>query len=73
MIDPLWQCANPAVVNGLSWTLKAIADVHADDFSHCATLAQAFGSECSVNVSDDDDNDVNNTLVKAHPIVNFTP
>ena len=36
--QPNWQCANPGAVDGMSWTLKAVADVHGDDFASCSTL-----------------------------------
>jgi hypothetical protein len=68
-IDPPWQCANPAVVDGMTWTLKAVADVHADDFADCATLSQMFDGSCSLAVSDDDDNDTNNSRTRARPRV----
>ena len=67
--DPGWTCANPAAVDGLNWTLKAIADVHADDFASCATLSQVFDSACSLAISDDDDNDANNFRTRALPLV----
>ncbi len=68
-IDPAWQCANPAAVNGMNWTLKAIADINADDFSSCATLSQVFDTTCSLAMGDDDDNDTNNTRTRALPLV----
>ena len=36
--QPNWHCANPGAVDGMSWTLKAVADVHGDDFGSCSTL-----------------------------------
>jgi len=68
-IDPGWVCASPALVNGQTWTVKAIADIHADDFGSCATLADTFDTTCSVAVNDDDDNDGNNTVSRSLPIV----
>jgi hypothetical protein len=68
-IEPPWACANPAAVAGLSWTLKAIADVHNDDAASCATLAQAFNGACAAAIADDDDDDTNNTRSRARPIV----
>ena len=68
-LDPPWQCANPAAVNGLNWTLKAVADVHGDDFASCASLSQMFDGTCSLAVSDDDDNDANSIRTRALPIV----
>jgi hypothetical protein len=62
-------CADPAAVNGLNWEVKAIADVHGDDFSSCDTLGESFNGVCSVGVNDDDDNDANNTLVRGFPKV----
>ena len=64
-----FQCSDPAAVNGLNWDVKAIADVHADDFSSCDTLAEVFDGTCNVGVNDDDDNDANNTLVRSLPNV----
>jgi len=64
-----FQCSNPAAVNGLNWDVKAIADVHADDFSSCDTIAETFNGTCNVGVNDDDDNDANNTLVRSLPNV----
>ena len=72
-IDPPWACANPAAVDGLSWTLKAIADAHADDFASCTTLEQVFNGACATAVSDDDDNDLNNTRSRSRPIVVALP
>jgi len=72
-IDPPWTCTNPAVVAGLTWTLKAIADVHADDFASCSPLAETFDSTCSLALPDDHNNNSNHTLVPSHPIVNLGP
>jgi hypothetical protein len=68
-IDPAWMCTNPAAVDGLSWTLRAIADAHNDDFGSCATLTQVFNGQCAVALADDDDNDANNTVPRSRPIV----
>jgi hypothetical protein len=68
-IDPPWLCTNPAAVDGMNWTLKAIADVHGDDFASCATLDQVFDSVCSLAISDDDDNGANDFRTRARPIV----
>jgi len=67
--DPSWQCANPASVDGAAWTLKAIADVHGDDFGSCATLQQVFSGQCSAALADDDNVDTNNSLIRARPRV----
>jgi len=67
--DPSWQCANPAAVDGAVWTLKAIADVHGDDFASCATLQQVFSGQCAAALADDDSVDTNNTLIRARPQV----
>src|SRR5439155_20588999 len=64
-VNPPRQCTDPAAVDGANWTLKAVADVHADDFGSCATLAQVFSSDCSLDLSDDDDNNANNTPIRA--------
>jgi len=68
-IDPPWQCANPGAVAGLSWTLKAIADIHGDDVLACDTLAEAFNGACSAGLANDDDADGNNTKSRSRPIV----
>ncbi len=72
-LDPPWQCADPGIVNGVPWALKAIADVHADDFGACATLNQVFSGACSAALADDDDDHANNTRLRARPIVEFRP
>ena len=70
---PLWQCANPTAVDGLSWTLIAIADVHADDFASCATVQQVLGGACDSALSDDDQDASDNTRLRAHPKVMALP
>jgi hypothetical protein len=72
-IDPPWACANPAAVNGQSWTLKAIADIHAEDFGSCTTLTQVFNGECNAAVGNDDNNNLNNTKSRSRPIVVALP
>jgi hypothetical protein len=67
--DPAWQCADPALVKGLSWTLYAIADVHADDFSSCATIQQVLGGGCATGLADDDDRPSDNFEVRIRPRV----
>jgi len=67
--DVDWVCTNPAAVNGLNWEIKAIADVHADDFDSCDTLTEVFNGFCAAAVSDDDDNDANNTKIRPLPKV----
>lgn len=67
--NPGFVCANPAAVDGLNWTLKAIADVHADDSASCDTLTKVFDGACAAAVNDDDTNDLNNTMVRGFPIV----
>ena len=64
-----FQCSRPDLVNGLNWDVKAIADVHADDFFSCDTLGETFNGKCNVGVNDDDDNNANNTLVRSLPKV----
>jgi hypothetical protein len=70
-VDPAWHCTNPAAVNGMHWTLRAIADIHGDDFDDCGTLPKAFDAnfECSSGLADDDDRDSNNTRDRSRPIV----
>jgi len=67
--DPPWQCADPAAMDGVSWTIKAIADVHADDFASCSTLVQVFSGQCSAALADDDNIDSDNSLLRARPHV----
>ncbi len=70
-----FQCANPAVVNGMNWEVLAIADVHGGtvapggDFDSCDTLSEVFDTTCTVAVNDDDDNDGNNTKLRPLPKV----
>jgi hypothetical protein len=67
--DPAWQCADPAAMDGVAWTIKAIADVHADDFASCSTLEQIFSGECSAALADDDNSGADNTVLRARPRV----
>jgi len=67
--NPQFVCTNPAAVNGLNWTLKAVADVHADDSASCDTLGEVFNGACATAVNDDDTNDANNSMVRGFPIV----
>jgi hypothetical protein len=62
-------CTNPAAVDGLNWEVKAIADVHSDDFTSCDTLAEVYNAACNVAVNDDDDVDTNNTKTRPLPKV----
>jgi len=62
-------CTNPAAVDGLNWEVKAIADVHGEDFAPCDTLAEVYNGVCNVAVNDDDDVDANNTKTRPLPIV----
>ena len=65
--DPAWQCSDPAAVYGANWTLKAIADIHADDFGSCGYLGYVFSSTCTLALSNDDNDNGNNTLIRARP------
>jgi hypothetical protein len=67
--DPPWQCANPAAVDGATWTLKAIADAHGDDFGSCSTLQQVFSGQCAAALADDDNGTASNSLIRARPKV----
>ncbi|TMF08446.1 MAG: hypothetical protein E6I38_07415, partial [Chloroflexi bacterium] len=67
--DPPWQCADPAAMDGVSWTIKAIADAHGDDFASCSTLQQVFSGQCSAALADDDNGTATNTLIRARPKV----
>ena len=64
---PLWRCDNPAAVDGLSWTLIAIADAHADDFASCATLQQVLSGACDTALADDDQGASDNTRLRPRP------
>jgi hypothetical protein len=66
---PPWECANPAAVDGATWTLKAIADVHGDDFASCSSLQQVFSGQCSAALANDDNIPANNSLIRARPKV----
>ena len=70
---PLWQCANPAAVDGLSWTVIAIADAHADDFASCATVQQVLSGACDSALSDDDQDASDNTRLRPHPKIMALP
>jgi hypothetical protein len=73
-VDVSWNCLDPAAVDGGNWTLRAIADIHDDDFSSCDTLAEAFDFPCSVALADDDTNDANNTSDRQRPrVVSLVP
>jgi hypothetical protein len=50
----LWVCADPSVVDGMNFTLMAIADFGNDDLASCDTLAKAFSGGCSAALADDD-------------------
>jgi hypothetical protein len=67
--DVDWVCTNPAAVDGLNWVLKAVADVHADDETSCDTMTEVFNGVCNVAVNNDDDNDANNSMIRALPKV----
>ena len=71
--DPTWQCGNPAAVDGLSWTVTAIADAHADDVASCATVQQVLSGVCAAALADDDQDDSNNTRVRSRPKVMAAP
>jgi hypothetical protein len=67
--EPNWQCANPGAVDGMSWTLKAIADVHGDDFGSCSTLSQMFDGSCNAALASDDSDDFNSSYQRPLPRV----
>jgi hypothetical protein len=67
--QPNWQCANPAAVDGMAWSLKAIADVHGDDFGPCSTLSQMFDGSCNAALASDDSDDFNSTYTRPAPRV----
>jgi len=72
--DPEWACEDPTEVDGLPWTLKAFADIHADDGASCATLTQVFNGQCSAALANDDHDDTDNAKTRARPrIVALTP
>ena len=54
----------------MSWTLKAVADVHGDDFASCSTLAHMFDGTCATALADDDNDYANNTRLNTRPRVN---
>jgi hypothetical protein len=67
--DPAWQCADPALIKGLAWTIHAIADIHADDFASCATTQQLLSGACATALADDDDRPLDNFDVRSRPRV----
>ncbi|TMF13032.1 MAG: hypothetical protein E6I38_02340 [Chloroflexi bacterium] len=70
---PAWRCDIPAAVDGLSWTLIAIADAHADDFASCATLQQVLSGACDSALSDDDQDPADNTRLRPRPKIMAIP
>ena len=67
-------CTNPAAVDGLNWEVKALADIHGDDFASCDTIGEIYNAVCNVAVNDDDDVPANNTKTRSLPkVVNITP
>ena len=67
--QPNWLCANPGAVDGMAWTLKAVADVHGDDFSACSTLSQMFDGSCAAALASDDSDDFNSSSTRPRPVV----
>jgi hypothetical protein len=53
----------------MSWTLKAVADVHGDDFGSCSTLSQMFDGSCAAALASDDSDDFNSSSVRPRPVV----
>lgn len=70
---PAWRCDNPAGVDGLSWTLIAIADADADDFASCATLQQVLSGACDSALADDDQDPSDNTRLRPRPKIMALP
>jgi hypothetical protein len=70
---PAWHCDNPAAVDGLTWTLIAIADAHADDFASCVTLAQVLSGACDSALADDDQDPSDNTRLRPRPKIMALP
>jgi hypothetical protein len=64
-----FTCTNPAAVDGLNWEVKAIADIHGEDFSSCDSLPEVYNGVCNVAINDDDDVDANNTKIRPLPKV----
>ena len=64
-----WQCVNPAPVDGQSWSIHAFADIHADDFSSCATVQQVLTGVCSAALADDDSSPADDSAVRMRPRV----
>ena len=53
----------------MSWTLKAVADVHGDDFGSCSTLSQTFSGECAAALANDDSDDFNSSSTRPRPVI----
>lgn len=72
--DVTWMCTNPSAVDGMNWTIKAMADHGADDAAACDTFAEVFDGVCESALADDDPPlGGNNTVSRALPIVRFVP
>ena len=70
---PAWRCDNPAAVDGLTWTVIAVADAHADDFASCATVAQVLSGACDYALADDDQDPSDNTRLRPRPKIMALP
>ncbi len=68
-----WSCSDPSVVDGGHYTLKAIADLHADDFDSCDSLTELFNGVCDSAINDDDDDDSDNARTRPLPLIKFLP
>jgi hypothetical protein len=71
--SPAWQCDTPAAIDGLTWTVIAIADAHADDFASCATVQQVLTGSCASALADDDQGPSDNTRLRPRPKVMALP
>ena len=71
--SPTWRCVSSAAVDGLSWTVIAIADAHSDDFSACATVEQVLRQVCGSALADDDQDASNNTRLRVRPKIMAAP
>lgn len=73
--DVEWSCSSPDLVDGRSWTLKAVADHGNDDFASCDTWGEMSDGGCESALADDDPPPGinNNTLSRSLPLVRFVP
>ena len=63
-----FSCTNQAEVAGLTYTIVAAADVHADDLAACGEGALQ-GDACASALADDDTDNTDNQAIRSAPRV----